>query len=342
MKVAFFHYYPSGIWTATGELTILRNTRNALLELGVEVELFDIWSGRRDFDIMHLFGFSYHLGEFAHRVDDIGLKMVYSPIAYTTTPSWKWRAWRLINPLIPVANSYGEMLRLLGHVDLITPGTQVEAEQMRRNFNVPEEKLSVIPYAIDDEFFRATPDAFEQRYGKKDFVLMVGRVYERKGQLRLIQAMEGTNIPLVLVGPQVPSEPDYFDAVMQECSSRDWVEYLGVLPEDLLASTYSAARVHVLPSLFECPGLTSLEAAAAGANVVAAKEPGLYEYLGDQAFYCDTTSPRSIREAVLRAYEAPNNHQLRDYLSERFTYRTIAEQLVQVYEGVLNGAATNV
>lgn len=342
MKVAFFHYFPSGMWTPTGELTILRKTQEALLNLGVEVELFDIWSGRRDFDIMHLFGFSYHLGEFANRANDVGMNIVYSPIAYTTTPTWKWRAWRLINPIMPLSTSYGEMLRLFRYVDKVTPGTKVEARQLHHNYGVPEEKLSVVPYGIDDQFFHATPDAFEERYGLKDFVLMVGRVYERKGQLRLIQALEGCGIPLVLIGPQFPSDRDYYDAVVQQCSSHSWVQYLGQIPDDLLASAYSAARVHALPSLFECPGLTTLEAAATGANVVAAKEEGLYEYLGDRAFYCDPRSPGNIREAVLTAYETPKTGNLRQHLSEHFTYRVIAERMSQVYEGVLNGRAAKV
>lgn len=336
MKVAFFHYFPLGMWTQTGELTVLRKTQDALLDLGVEVDLFDIWSGRRDFDIMHLFGFSYHLGEFASRASDVGMNIVYTPLAYTTAPTWMWRAWRFIDPLIPMSTSYGETLRLLGQVDVLTPGTQVEARQLSRKYGLTEEKISVVPYGIDDEFFQATPDAFVQRYGMKDFVLMVGRIQPRKGQLRLIQALQGCGIPLVLIGPQVPSERDYYDAVLEQCKKHSWVQFLGQVPHDLLASAYSAAKVHALPSLFECPGLTTLEAAAAGANVVAAKDPGLYEFVGDGAFYTNPRSPKDIREAVLRAYETPKNGKLREYLLQRFTYRAVAESMSQVYDRVSN------
>ena len=79
MKVAFFLFFPPTLWTPGGGETQLAKTKNALEHLGIQVELFDIWSRRRDFDILHVFGSTYELSDFVTNAKNRMLPMRPEP-----------------------------------------------------------------------------------------------------------------------------------------------------------------------------------------------------------------------------------------------------------------------
>ena len=69
-----------------------------------------------------------------------------------------------------------------------------------------------------------------------------------------------------------------YDKCVKEAGSN--VKFLGDLDHssDMLRSAYAACDVFVLPGWFETPGLAALEAALAGAKVVATKGGSTKEY----------------------------------------------------------------
>jgi hypothetical protein len=109
------------------------------------------------------------------------------------------------------------------------------------------------------------------------------------------------------------------------------VRFIDALPKEELASAYAAAKVHALPGWFETPGLSTLEAAAAGCNVVSTDRGLAREYLEDMAWYCDPRSLESIREAVLAAYKAPRGERLGEHVRERYTWERAAERTLEGY-----------
>jgi glycosyltransferase involved in cell wall biosynthesis len=68
-----------------------------------------------------------------------------------------------------------------------------------------------------------------------------------------------------------------------------------------------------------------------GSNIVTLKNETEYEYLRDFAYYCDPRSIESIREAVLKAYNAPKNDNLKNRLLKDFTWDAVAEKLERIY-----------
>ena len=337
MRVGFFAFFPPTIWTPGGGETQLRKTKEALERLGVRVELFDIWHPKKDYDIIHVFGSTYQLSDFVVTAKRLGMKIVVSPIIYTDKPTWMWKAWRLIDHLLPVPTVYTYRKRIYEIANVLLSGSHAEAAQLHAHFAVPREKMRVVHNAADKRFAEASPDLFIKKYGLKDFVLMVGRINSRKGQIRLIQALEGEGIELVFIGRMDPDDPSYFERFQRACKERPWVHYLGGIDnQEMLASAYAAAKVHALPSFGEFPGLVSLEAGLAGANVVAVKDPPVYEHLGDEAFYCNPRSISSIRKAVLEAYNAPRNDKLRKRLLDGFTWEIVAKKILSVYEEIIS------
>jgi glycosyltransferase involved in cell wall biosynthesis len=240
--------------------------------------------------------------------------------------------------LLPVPTVYTYRKRIYDAADVLVSGSAAEAEQLAKNFRIDPNKFRIVYNAADAEFANAMPDAFVQRFGLSDFVLMVGRISRRKGQVRLINALEGTDSPLVFIGQSDPDDQAYMQEFTQAIQGKRWVHYLGPVTnqDGLLASAYAACRVHALPSFGEFPGLVSLEAGFTGANVVAVQDPPVHEHLGGCAWYCEPEDPSSIRKAVCDAYNAPRNERhLQERLLSGFTWDHVAQNLSDIYDSVL-------
>ena len=68
---------------------------------------------------------------------------------------------------------------------------------------IPQEKIKIIPGAVDTEFFKPSILAEE----RQDIVLFVGRVTQEKGFLDLLWALHKTGIELQVAGASDPPLP---------------------------------------------------------------------------------------------------------------------------------------
>jgi glycosyltransferase involved in cell wall biosynthesis len=335
MRVAFFQFFPPTLWTPGGGEVQLAKTKEALERQGVEVILFNPWSRSQDFDVLHVFGSTYELSSFVQVAKGLGFPVVVSVIAFSAKPSWQWRLWKSIDHLLPLPTTYRLRQSIYACADRLVVLSQAEGKQLQRGFRIDSAKFRRVPNGIEcSRFEQADPELFIRKYGLKDFVLQVSRINGLKGQSRLIRALEGTGIPLVFLGPLDPTDPKGAAEFRELVEKNEQVHYLGTLNHDdpLLVSAYAAAKVHVLPSISESFPLVTLEAAASGAAVVSGKYPALYEYLGERILYIDPSSISSIREVVLKAYEAGPPPGLRHYVLDNFSWERIAERLVEIYK----------
>ena len=92
--------------------------------------------------------------------------------------------------------------------------------------------------------------------------------------------------------------------------------------------------MHVLPSWFETTGLSSLESAASGCNIVITDKGDTAEYFGQYAYYCDPASADSILEAVTKAAAAPVNKALSELITSKYTWQQAARQTAASYETI--------
>lgn len=337
MKVGLFIFFPPTLWTPGGGEKQVLNTFEELKLLGVDVSLFDIWSPRRDFDIIHVFGSAYQLSDFVVCAKKIGIKIVLSSIHSTNKPNWIWSVTKWVDSLVPLPTVYTYRRRIFDTADVILPSSEVEACLIQKHFSVPREKIIVVPHGAETMFSSATADLFYEKYKIKDFVFQCSRITNHKGQIRLMRAMDGLGIPLVFAGEKSMDDPEYFQRFISECNKRPWVTYVGKLSGEELASAYAAAKVHALPSLSENSALANLEAGLAGANIVTSKLPTIYEYLQDYAYYCNPTSISSIRNAVLRAYNAPRSTALKQRILSNYTWSISAQKTLAAYKRLLAG-----
>jgi hypothetical protein len=72
-----------------------------------------------------------------------------------------------------------------------------------------------------------------------------------------------------------------------------------------------------------------------GCNLVITAKGDTRAYFADDAFYCEPDSVSSIRDAVARAYVAPNSGELRRRIVKEFNWRVAAEKTLEGYERAL-------
>lgn len=226
----------------------------------------------------------------------------------------------------------------LGSARLLLPNSQAEAAQIAATFPGLGAAIRVVPNAVDARFATGDGARFCAAHGleMRGFVLCAGRKEALKNQLGLIRACRDLELPLVLAGQETEAAADYVAACRAlAAESSAPVLFLPNLSGDDLADAFAAARVHVQPSFYETVGLSSLEAALGGCNVVTTANSGAVEYLGDAAWYCDPASPDGIFEAVAAAWSAPLRTDLGPAIAARHTWRRAAEETLRGYEEVL-------
>lgn len=332
MKVTFLLRYDAGLYYGGAEVQA-QYTAEGLRKLGVDVEVFSSLTTDVG-DVMHCFGCLRLFNDVAQYCRHRGIPYLVSTIFYVglTRLGLAWRRLR--------ATTHRDSRlrrRLLNGASLLLPNSMAEAELVATLFRQPMAKMHVVPNGVEERFAEGDPDLFRNRFGLREpFVLNVARLEPRKNQLRLIEALAGTGLKLVILG----QEADARYAVACRRAAGSDVLFLPPVPHDdpLLAGAYAACRVFALPSLVETPGIAALEAAAAGARVVTTPVGGGREYFGEHARYVLPSSAAGIRSAVLSAWEddRPTDAQ-REHVLSRYSWAQVARRTLEGYERVLAG-----
>ncbi|MBX7167143.1 MAG: glycosyltransferase family 4 protein [Pirellulales bacterium] len=323
----------------------LTSTTAALAELGVDARPWRPWEdGFQGLDVLHLVGTHREYRPVIAAAQAAGVRVVVSPVAWFDRQA----VWREERPLARrVAGCAALGLRELGWApngwrgeiyraaDRLLPNSHAESAQLQRLFQIDRARIAVVPNGTDLRFATATPEAFYERFGLRDFVLCCGRIEPRKNQLALIRALAGRALPLVLLGDAVPGAERYLAAC--KAAAGEHVTFLPALAHDdpLLASAYAACRCLVLASWFETPGLAALEAALTGTPLVITERGCAREYFGTRAHYVQPDDPAAIRRAVECAVAAARCPELSEHVRQSYTWRAVAQATKAVYEAIL-------
>lgn len=198
----------------------------------------------------------------------------------------------------------------------------------------------VLAYGISPGYFLVRNGINGSLFYKKDnlsrqsnLVLCVARIEGIKNQLHLIKALNNTEYKLVLIGNAAPGQQAYYRQCRTIAAAN--VSFIDHLPQQELAAYYASAKVHVLPSWFEVCGLSSLEAAAMGCNVVITDNGYARSYFKEAAFYCDPASPESILKAVSLAAASEADTGLQQSIPANYSWQQTAADTLAVYKKVL-------
>lgn len=306
-------------------------TKKHLEELGVDVDIScDPNVNLEEYDLVHIFNtvrvkesYGFALNTLKQNKPYV-LSTIYwnmgEYIRKANKANLQW--WRESNNL---------RKEVLKNASVLLPNSQIEKTMIKQDFSI-DNKFFIVPNGCDKIFYRANPKRFIKRYNVKDFVLCVGRIAYRKNQLALIKALRHTKYTLVLIGPHTNEK--YYDMCRKEANSN--TIFLDQMKYESLASAYAAAKVHVLPSWFETPGLSNIEAGLAGCNLVITDKGSQKEYFKNYAAYCNPGSTESIRREVVKMYRSRKTKKLSSHILQNYTWNKAAKKTLEAYNYVVS------
>jgi glycosyltransferase involved in cell wall biosynthesis len=211
---------------------------------------------------------------------------------------------------------------------MVLPNSKMEYRNLVQLYSLSP-SCSVIPNGIDTDLFSSAVN--EQK--DPNFILSVARIEGLKNQLNLIKAVNDSKFQLFIIGDAAINQTDYYKKCKKIAAQN--IHFIDHLPQQELIQYYQKAKVHILPSWFETCGLSTLEAAAMGCNVVITNRGYASEYCNGHAFYCDPSSPISIREAIEKASKENGNKNLRKEIFVNYTWKNAAQKTFDAYKKIL-------
>jgi glycosyltransferase involved in cell wall biosynthesis len=220
-------------------------------------------------------------------------------------------------------------------------------------YGIEPDKVQVIPWAPPPAPERATrPDGdtiervVREKYfpAGEPFALYPAMTWEHKNHIRLLDALallrerDAPRVRLICTGHKT----DFFSRIERrliELGLRDQVSFTGMIPYEEMCALYRAARLVVVPTLFEAASAPLFEAWQHGAPVACASVTSLPEQAGGAALMFDPTSVESIADAVGRVWA---DAELREDLRRRGARRLedfSPERTAKAYRAVYRRAA---
>jgi glycogen(starch) synthase len=253
----------------------------------------------------------------------------------------------------PQSHIHGVERWITNRSDRVIACSYYMREQIADIFDVPEERVTVIPNGIDpgDLQFHDEPELRRLRaeFARPDekLVLLIGRlVYEKGFQLaleampRLIESVPGTRFLVAGSG----THEEELKRQAAELGLTEHGTFLGWIGDDVLHSLYRIADVCVVPSIYEPFGLVALEAMASDCPCIVADTGGLREVVphNGAGLRFRARDHEALGEMVERVLTDPI---LRDRLvaegSEhvlRFDWADVAESTAAVYAELVGEA----
>jgi glycosyltransferase involved in cell wall biosynthesis len=176
----------------------------------------------------------------------------------------------------------------LRRADLVLAPTRNTANHVAVQQGVAEERIRVLPWALDPDFEALIPPmsepALPQGFPGGRVILTVGRWSGNryKGVDTLIAALarllpHQPELQLVVAG--VGGDQPWLEQIADECGVRRHVHFLRGLSYAEIAACYSACEIFAMPSRGEGFGLVYLEAMACGKPVIGGSHGGAPEVI---------------------------------------------------------------
>lgn len=221
------------------------------------------------------------------------------------------------------------------------------SEQTKRDIiqylKVPETKIEVIyqgcHHAFKEQQSPELMKAVKEKFKLPErFVLNVGTIEDRKNLLNVVKAINGTDIPLVVVGRKTK----YYQKIerfLKKNKMEKQVLFLEGVSMDELACLYKLADIFVYPSFFEGFGIPVIEALFSKTVVVTSNTSCLPEAGGKDSMYVNPDNDLDIRAKLKFLWENESERKRREEKGfefvQKFNDEPIAEELMNFYQKII-------
>jgi len=218
------------------------------------------------------------------------------------------------------------------------------------HFNLPLDKVDVIPNAIDTTKYQTSVDrgSVRQRYGVgygEKLILCVGRLVPQKGIEYFIRAIPHIakrypEAKFIIVGEGWSR--DILESEARASGHGGKIQFTGFASDQEVINLMTSADVLVVPSVYEPFGIVALEGMASGVPVLASKVGGLSEVIEHDrtGLFVYPKSPESIAWGIDRILSDPDHakwltENAKEKLQNAYSWEAVAMKTVEVYRKVV-------
>lgn len=237
-----------------------------------------------------------------------------------------------------------QQIYVLKNCTMLIPNSSMELSAISKELGCTGKANMIVPTGVEIEkdLLDVSPNYFFNKYGLKDFVLVMGRIEPLKNQVKLMEALENSRIPVVFLGGFTKEHPQYCDRFRKLIEKNHNFHYLGFVERKMLFSAMKNARVIATPSWTEIVGMTALEGGLMGVNVVMTERGFGRSYFENDVWYCNPNNTISIRNTIIDAYKSiRNNFNFRERILQEFTWQKSSIALYDAYTKAFSDYSKN-
>jgi glycosyltransferase involved in cell wall biosynthesis len=332
MKVLFYHLMPFALAHGGLQIQILQ-TRNALAELGVEVEFLRWMDAGQTGDILHFFG--RVPTELLCSAQAKGMKVVLAELlteqgARSRVRLGLEKAARLVMArALPPVITGGFNWDSYQLADACVALTEWEAHLMRELYGAPPGRTHVVPNGVEEVFLNS------QLARRGPWLVCTATITERKRVFELAEAAVRARTPLWIIGKPYAESDAYAQRFVALAKAHPAaLRYEGPIQDRArLAQVYREARGFVLLSAMESLSLSALEAAACECPLLLSRLPWATTVFGESVCYCPVVSAARTAGFLRQFYEAAPGLKAPP---RPLSWLEVGRQLKRLYETLLS------
>lgn len=230
---------------------------------------------------------------------------------------------------------------LYGTSRLLLAPSSLVAEDLRKLYGLPNDKIVVQPHGVDTEHYRSIAEKRKGFAGTEDEVclLFVGADPIRKGFHLLLRSLgyvrDRRNLKLIAVG----FDPDQeMRLLVEKLGLRRIVTFEKIVTTEKLEDLYQSSDIFVLPSLYDPFSIAALEAMASGLPVVVSHYTGVKDVLCNwhDSVLVDPFDINEFAEALsILAHDDKLRRKIGTnarHTAQRFSWENVAKNMLKTFE----------
>lgn len=234
---------------------------------------------------------------------------------------------------------------MIKHADLVTCCSEALKDIIIKDFRMSPDNIYVTPNPANIKNFY-----YDKNIKKKDELLFVGSLEERKGVIVLAKALnivfkEYPNLKIKFIGKDTTRNSKNISTIefikeIVDTKYQDNLIFVGQIPNYDLNLYFNQAKVGIFPSLFDNFPYVILESMITGIHIVGSKNSGMVEMLNDDTSIYNTGDHLDLAKRIIEKYKLSNESKINKNNIKRvkdvYNSECVAKEIVNYYKKTVN------